>query len=142
MVVHSSLATKSQARWYCEVMQNKGVDGLDLPRLTTLTTEEYACATTIQAEENLAFHNPHHITLESGSFTFDLKRRCSPYYCVGASPCIQVQEWCRCARKSSRDRFLTNSHWSSSAVFQLVTITSLCPTHPPSKLTLLPFTHK
>ena len=99
------------------------IDWLDLPKLTTLTTQgSYVDGT---------FTNPRHITLESGSHPLWMMfRHAQSHRCVSWMG-IQLQEWRHNPRKHSLHPSLTNRHRSSSRILQLITEKHVTPLFVP-----------
>ena len=117
-----------QPHWSCEVLPVKWIDWLDLPKLTTLKTNNNG---------NLSsgtFAYVYHIVLESDSHPLWMTfRHAQSHQCVSHRVCIRVQYW-RCNnRKYSHRPSFTTRHRSSSKLLQLITeryvIHPLCATH-------------
>ena len=95
------------------------IDWLDLPKLTTLSTN---------GKYSFTFRYPHHITLESDSHSLWMMFRHAPsHQCVSLKWCIRLQEWRYNHRKYSLHSSLTNRHRSSSALLQLITERHMTP---------------
>ena len=98
------------------------IDWLDLPKLTSLRTN---------GKCSFTFRYPHHITLESDSRSLWMMfRHAQSYRCV-SSICIRLQGWRHNQRKYSLHPSLTNRHWGSSTLLQLITerwMNTLCAT--------------
>ena len=93
------------------------IDWLDLPKLNTLRTSTEAG---LIGYGSATFAFPDHITLESDSHPLWLMlRHAQSCRCV-SSRSIQLQEWYHNQRKYSPHSSLTNRHWSSSTILQLI----------------------
>ena len=99
---------------FCEELSYMRSDWLDLPKLTTLTSDNGNSYTE-------TFEYPRHIILESDShLTAIITRYASSQQRLPESQlCIPLQEWRYNPRKYSLHSFLTNRHRSSSTLFQL-----------------------
>ena len=129
--MHSDSRVIFQIHWSCEVISWMRIDWLDLPKLTTLSTNGKYSST---------FCYPRHITLESDSHPLRMMFRHTQSQQCGSSTCIPVQEWRHNPRKYSLHPSLTNRHWGScksSSIEIEARDPSLChtlttpPSHPP-----------
>ena len=106
------------------------IDWLDLPKLTTLRTND---------EYSGTFHYPRHITLESGSHPLWMMfRHAQSHQCVSLRVCILLREWCHYHRKYSLHPSLTNRHRSSSMLLQLNTERHVTALFVPNTITSHP----
>ena len=123
--MHSDSRVIFQIHWSCEVISWMRIDWLDLPKLTTLSTN---------GKYSFTFRYPRHITLESDSHSLWMMfRHAQSHRCVSLKWCIRLQEWRHNPRKYSLHPSLTNRHRGSSALLQLITerwMNALCATHP------------
>ena len=98
------------------------IDWLDLPKLTTLSTDGKYSST---------FNSPYHITLESDSHSLWMMFRHAQSHRCGSSICILVQVWRHNQRRYSLHPSLTNRHRSSSQLLQLITESRMTPLFVP-----------
>ena len=95
------------------------IDWLDLPKLTSLRGG------------SSTFWYPHHITLESDSHPLWVMTRHAQSHRCASSKSIRLQGWRHNHRKYSLHPFLTNRHWSSSTLLQLITERHVTPLFVP-----------
>ena len=84
-------------------------DWLDLPKLTKLRSG------------NWTFYYPRHIILESNSHPLWMTNRHAQSHPCVSSRCIRLQGWRHNPRKYSLHPSLTNRHWGSSTLLQVIT---------------------
>ena len=115
-----------QPHWSCEVLSWMWIDWLDLPKLTTLKTNNSG------SYPSGTFAYIHHIVLESVSHPLWMTFRYAPSQRCGSSKCILLQYWRRNHWKYSRHTSFTTRHRRSSKLLQLITeryvIHPLCAT--------------
>ena len=129
-----SMEVVIQPHSFCEELSSMWSYWLDMPKLTTLTSDNGNSYTE-------TFEYPRHITLESDSYLTSLVIRyaSSQQRLPESQLCIPVQERRHNPRKYSLHSFLTNRHRGSSTLLQLITqrhVTPLfvphtTPSHPP-----------